>query len=468
MTFIMAAHCETVIRELKETKGESCMDTIIENWDQILEQTCKEHDISSVSFDTWLRPLQPYKMKGDTIYIIVTNNNIMAIDYLNKKYRLPLQVSIGEFIGKNCEIVFIRPDDVEKEEKEEVSEPENDFNYSSSMYTFENFVVSDNNRFAYSAALAVAESPGEVYNPLFIYSGVGLGKTHLMHSIAHYINKINPEKNVLYVTSETFTNELIEAIRNSNNNLIQFREKYRNIDVLLIDDIQFIINKDRTQEEFFHTFNHLHMLKKQIVISSDKPPKDFKTLEERLKTRFEMGLIADISSPDYETRMAILEKNIEKKGYNISKDILEYIAINVKSNIRELNGALNKLIAFTQLENTKELTLAIAEQELKDIISPDSPKVITPESIIQLVCSTYDVSYDEMNSKKRNSYINTPRQVAMYLCRQYTDISYEELGNILNRDHTTIMHGEENIKKNLDKDSELKEKVDLLKKLINP
>ena len=444
------------------------METIIENWDFILDHTCKEHNISPVSFDSWLSPLKPYKMEGDKVYIIVTNNNMMAIDYLNRKYKLPLQVSIGEFIGKSCEIEFVLQKDIQETNEKKNQPADMDLNYSSSMYTFENFVVSDNNRFAYSAALAVAESPGEVYNPLFIYSGVGLGKTHLMHSIAHYINKTKPEKNVLYVTSETFTNELIDSIRNSNNNGLQFREKYRNIDVLLIDDIQFIINKDRTQEEFFHTFNHLHMLKKQIVISSDKPPRDLTTLEERLRTRFEMGLIADISSPDYETRMAILEKNIEKKGYNIPKEILEYIAANVKSNIRELNGALNKLIAFTQLENTRQLTLEVAERELKDIISPDAPKMITPESIIQIVCSTYDVSLEEMKSSKRNAYINVPRQVVMYLCREYTDISLSDLGKLLNRDHTTIMYGEENIKKNLDKNAELKEKVDLIKKLINP
>lgn len=443
------------------------MELIIDNWDLILKQMCEEHNISSVSFDTWLSPLKPHKMVDNVVYILVTTNGSMAVDYLNKKYKLPLQVSIGEFINKSCELVFITPEDIEKENKS--TEVEKEFNYSSSLYTFENFVVSDNNRFAYAAALAVAESPGEVYNPLFIYSGVGLGKTHLMHSIAHYINKISPDKNVLYVTSETFTNELIEAIRNKNDNsILQFRDKYRNIDVLLIDDIQFIINKDRTQEEFFHTFNHLHLLKKQIVISSDKPPKDFATLEERLLTRFEMGLIADISSPDYETRMAILEKNIEKKGYDIDKEILDYIATNVKSNIRELNGALNKLIAFTQLEKNRELTLEIAERELRDIISPDSPNVITPEFIIQIVCNKFDITYDEIQSKKRNSYLNIPRQIIMYLCRQYTSISLAELGKLLGRDHTTIMHGTENIKEKMESDPEMKDLIRLLVQMINP
>ena len=444
------------------------MELIIDNWDLLLEQMCKEYNISTVSFDTWLSPLKPYKMVDNVVYILVTKNGNMAVDYINKKYKLPLQVSIGELLNKSCELVFLTPEDLEKENKPQ-TESEREFNFSSSLYTFENFVVSDNNRFAYAAALAVAESPGEVYNPLFIYSGVGLGKTHLMHSIAHYINKVSPEKNVLYVTSETFTNELIEAIRNKNENSIsQFRDKYRSIDVLLIDDIQFIINKDRTQEEFFHTFNHLHLLKKQIVISSDKPPKELATLEERLLTRFEMGLIADISSPDYETRMAILEKNIEKKGYDIDKDILDYIATNVKSNIRELNGALNKLIAFTQLEKNKNLTLDIAERELRDIVSPDSPSVITPEFIIQIVCNKFDISYDEIQSKKRNSYLNIPRQIIMYLCRRYTSLSLEEIGKLLGRDHTTVMHGNENITKKMESDPEMKDLIRILVQMLNP
>lgn len=444
------------------------MELIIDNWDHLLEQMCKEYNISNVSFDTWLSPLKPYKMIDNVVYILVTKNGNMAVDYINKKYKLPLQVSIGELLNKSCELVFVTPEDIEKENKPQ-TDIEKEFNFSSSLYTFENFVVSDNNRFAYAASLAVAESPGEVYNPLFIYSGVGLGKTHLMHSIAHYINKVSPEKNVLYVTSETFTNELIEAIRNKNDNSIsQFRDKYRSIDVLLIDDIQFIINKDRTQEEFFHTFNHLHLLKKQIVISSDKPPKELSTLEERLLTRFEMGLIADISSPDYETRMAILEKNIEKKGYDIDKDILDYIATNVKSNIRELNGALNKLIAFTQLEKTKILTLDIAERELRDIVAPDSPSIITPEFIIQIVCNKFDISYDEIQSKKRNSYLNIPRQIIMYLCRRYTSLSLDEIGKLLGRDHTTVMHGNENITKKIESDPEMKELIKVLVQMINP
>ncbi len=247
-------------------------------------------------------------------------------------------------------------------------------------YTFDTFVVGGNNNFAHAASLAVAESPGEVYNPLFLYGGVGLGKTHLMHSIAHFILDKNPKKKVLYVTSETFTNELIEALKNgktagNESAMSKFRDKYRNNDVLLIDDIQFIIGKESTQEEFFHTFNHLHTSGKQIIISSDKPPKDIETLEARLRTRFEWGLIADISSPNYETRMAILQKKIELdhlEKYNIPNDVLEYIATNVKTNIRELEGSLNKLIALYKLNNNESIDIALAAEALKDIISSDN------------------------------------------------------------------------------------------------
>ena len=272
-------------------------------------------------------------------------------------------------------------------------------------YTFDTFVVGSNNKFAQAAALAVAESPGDTYNPLFIYGGAGLGKTHLMHSIAHFIIDHDENSKVLYVTSEEFTNELIETIRNGNNSaMTKFREKYRNIDVLLVDDIQFIIGKESTQEEFFHTFNSLHSAKKQIIISSDKPPKDMEILEERFRSRFEWGLIADITLPDYETRMAILHKKEEMDGYDINEEVIKYIANNIKSNIRELEGAINKVMAFAKLEK-KEVTLELAEQALKDIISPDEKKVITPDYIISMVAEHFDVTVDDLCGNKRNAMI---------------------------------------------------------------
>ena len=341
-------------------------------------------------------------------------------------------------------------------------------------YTFDTFVVGANNSLAHAASLAVAESPGEIYNPLFIYGGVGLGKTHLMHSIANFILKNNPNTKIMYVTSEKFTNELIDAIRNKNNySTTEFREKYRSIDVLLIDDIQFIIGKESTQEEFFHTFNALHDAKKQIIISSDKPPREIETLEERLRSRFEWGLSVDIQSPDYETRMAILRKKEELEGYNIDNEVIKYIATNIKSNIRELEGALTKIVALSKLGNNgssnKEINLALAEEALKDIISPDGVQSITPELILQVVADHFDLTPQEILSQKRNKEIVYPRQIAMYLCRNMTAIPLQVIGKVLGgRDHTTILHGIEKITKDLQNNQSLQNTIDILKKKIHP
>ena len=342
-------------------------------------------------------------------------------------------------------------------------------------YTFDTFVVGNNNTFAHAASLAVAESPGNRYNPLFIYGGVGLGKTHLMHAIAHFILENDPTKKVLYVTSETFTNELIDALKhgkiNNENATTSFREKYRNNDVLLIDDIQFIIGKESTQEEFFHTFNHIHGAGGQIIISSDKPPKDIETLEARLRTRFEWGLIADISSPDYETRMAILRKKEELDGlerYHIPDEVLQYIATNVKSNIRELEGSLNKLIALAVLEN-KPIDIALAAEALKDIISPDQNRVVTPGLIMNVVSEHFNVSIADLKGKKRNSEIVLPRQVFMYLCNELTDEPLKSIGIELGgKDHSTVSHGVQKIESLLQEDEALNNTVNIIKKKINP
>ena len=338
-------------------------------------------------------------------------------------------------------------------------------------YTFDTFVVGSNNNFAHAASLAVAESPGEIYNPLFLYGGVGLGKTHLMHSVAHYILEHDPSKKVLYVTSETFTNELIDALKVGKNGnelaMTTFREKYRNNDVLLIDDIQFIIGKESTQEEFFHTFNVLHSAGKQIVLSSDKPPKEMETLEERFRSRFDWGLIADIQPPDYETRMAILRKNAEACNKPVDDEIFKYIATNIKSNIRELEGAFNRIIAKSKIENQSEITMELAEDALKDIINPDKPKEITPELIIEVVAEHFGVSPEDITSKKRNSEFVQPRQVVMYLCRKLTDTSYVNIGKLLGKkDHTTIIHGVNKIEDELKNNDELAGKVETIKKKI--
>lgn len=451
---------------------EEIMNIIYEKWDEILETVKTEHELSDVSFKTWLKPLTIHSIDDQMVTILVPSQQV-GLNYISKKYALPLKVAISELTGSDYDIKFVLPEDIQNVEKDVPVST----NYNTSMemanlnpkYTFDTFVVGSNNKFAHAASLAVAESPGEIYNPLFLYGGVGLGKTHLMHSVAHFILERNPSTKILYTTSEEFTNELIEAIRNGNNTaMTKFREKYRNIDVLLIDDIQFIIGKESTQEEFFHTFNSLHSAKKQIIISSDKPPKDMEILEERFRSRFEWGLIADITLPDYETRMAILHKKEEMDGYDINEEVIKYIANNIKSNIRELEGAINKVMAFAKLEK-KEVTLELAEQALKDIISPDEKKVITPDYIISMVAEHFDVTVDDLCGNKRNSKIVTPRQIAMYLCREIISTPLKSIGKCLgNRDHTTIMHGIDKIEKEINNDENLKNTIETLKKKINP
>lgn len=458
------------------------MNKVVEKWDEILQIVKTEHDLSDVSFKTWLKPLTVYQVEGNIVTIIVPSEQV-GLNYISKKYKLPLQVTISEVTGmENCEINFILPEDVPKKEaaapKVQSQDTRCEEAHLNPKYTFDTFVVGSNNKFAQAAALAVAESPGDAYNPLFIYGGAGLGKTHLMHSIAHFILDKNPKKKVLYVTSETFTNELIDALRNgktagNESAMLNFRDKYRNIDVLLIDDIQFIIGKESTQEEFFHTFNHLHTLGKQIIISSDKPPKDIETLESRLRTRFEWGLIADISSPDYETRMAILQKKIELdhlEKYNIKNDVLDYIAANVKSNIRELEGSLNKLIALYKLNNNNNpIDIALAAEALKDIISSDNRREVTPELILDIVSDHFGITVADLKSKKRDSEIAVPRQICMYLMRTMTDTALKGIGAVLGgKDHSTVKYGVEKIAKDIESDEMMTNTINIIKKKINP
>lgn len=453
------------------------MDILKEKWDQILQTVKVEHELSDISFKTWLQPLQLHEITDTTVTILVPNEQ-MAIDYISKKYTFPLKVAIAECTGKEYNIEFILPEQAaaQLEAKKKVAAVNNVDNSVlaeraglNPKYTFDTFVVGNNNKFAHAASLAVAESPGKMYNPLFIHGGAGLGKTHLMHSIAHFVLNQNPEKKVLYVTSETFTNELIDAIRNGNNTaMTKFREKYRSVDVLLIDDIQFIIGKEATQEEFFHTFNDLHGNKKQIIISSDKPPKDIVTLEARLRSRFEWGLIADISSPDFETRMAILHKKEENDGYNIDNEVIKYIAMHIKSNIRELEGALNKLVALSNLEK-REITVELAEEALKDIVSPDEKKEVTPALIVNTVAEHFHVSVDDIRSNKRNNEIVVPRQIAMYLCNTMTSVGLKKIGNeIGGRDHSTVLHGSKKISDEMKTSDDMRKTIEILQKKISP
>ena len=458
------------------------MNTVKEKWPEIIEHLRVEHELSNVSFNTWIQPLKVYDVVDNTVFILVNMN--ASVEYIEKKYQLPLKVCIAETTGTEYDVVFISEDDDRLNEIQNMAIEANQKKKSKSAaekaglnpkYTFDTFVVGGNNNFAHAASLAVAESPGEVYNPLFLYGGGGLGKTHLMHSVAHYILEHDPSKKVLYVTSETFTNELIDALKVGKNGnelaMTTFREKYRNNDVLLIDDIQFIIGKESTQEEFFHTFNHLHVSGKQIIISSDKPPKDIETLEARLRTRFEWGLIADISSPDYETRMAILRKKEELDGlekYHIPDEVMQYIANNIKSNIRELEGSLNKLIALSNLEN-KPIDIPLAAEALKDMISPDDTRAVSPELIMDVVSEHFNVPVAELKGKKRNAEIVLPRQIVMYLCRNMTDTPLKSIGALLGgKDHASISHGVRKIENDLKTDEALNNTVNIIKKKINP
>lgn len=423
-----------------------------QKWKVVLETMKEEYEIADISYKTWILPLQVYSVIGNKITILASEDQ-MGVNYIEKKYLAPLRVTICEILGEEFDIRIISAKEKQAidNQKSNASLVNNNESIQTFQlnpnYTFETFVVGNNNNLAHAAALAVAESPGQVYNPLFIYGGVGLGKTHLMQAIAHFIIKNNPSLKVLYVTSETFTNELIESLKNQKSTNVQFREKYRNIDVLLIDDIQFIIGKESTQEEFFHTFNALYGSNKQIIISSDKPPKEMETLTERLRTRFEMGLTADIQIPTYETKMAILNKKAEIEGYDIPYEVKEYVATHIKSSIRELEGALTKLVAYATLSHS-EITVKFAEDTLKDLISPDSRREITPELIIQIVADHFNITPADIISQKRNAEIVYPRQIVMYLCRSMTATPLQAIGKALgNRDHTTIIHGADKITK---------------------
>lgn len=463
------------------------MNIVEEKWPEIIEHLRVEHELSNVSFSTWIQPLKVYDVINNTVFILVNMN--ASVEYIEKKYLLPLKVCIGEITGTEFDILFISEDDdklteiknmeIEASQKKRTKSAAEKAGLNP-KYTFDTFVVGGNNKFAHAASLAVAESPGKAYNPLFLYGGVGLGKTHLMHSIAHFTLENNPKKKVLYVTSETFTNELIESLKNgkaagNESSMSKFRDKYRNNDVLLIDDIQFIIGKESTQEEFFHTFNHLHTLGKQIIISSDKPPKDIETLEARLRTRFEWGLIADISSPDYETRMAILQKKIEidkLEKYNISDEVLNYIASNIKTNIRELESSLNKLIALYKLNNNEgEIDITLAAEALKDLVSSKNNREVTPDLILDIVAEHFNITISDLKSNKRNADIAIPRQIAMYLIRTLSDKEYslKAIGIILGgKDHSTVKYGYEKIESEMKTNETLANTINIIKKKINP
>lgn len=452
------------------------MDILKEKWIDILQYIREENRLSDISYNTWLKPLEIYACEDNILYIIyTTDSNEQATSYISKKFELFFRVAIAEITGKEYTIKFILPKDVSSVKAVQTNDSidrSNDNYINSNLYpkfTFDTFVVGANNRFAQTASLSVAETPGEAYNPLYLYGGPGLGKTHLMHAIGNFIYSQNPNLRVLYVTSEVFVNEVIEAIRsnNSTTQMSKLRDKYRTVDVLMIDDIQFLIGKEATQEEFFHTFNTLHGAGKQIIITSDRPPKDMITLQERITTRFEMGLMADIGEPDYETRMAIIRRKMEQDDVELPEDVIEYIADNITSNIREIEGAIIKLSAYQRLQQI-DVDIDIAQRELVSIISPNKPKEITGQLIIEVVAEHYDVTMEQMISKDRKKAIAKPRQIAMYLCREMISTNLSSIGQLLGgRDHSTIIHGANKIENDIKTDPNLQSEIEVIKKKIN-
>ena len=455
------------------------MKSLIESkWDDILERLETYYGVNDVMINTWIKTLNIYEIKDKVIYFYIDEKlGLDAIKFMQRKnFDFFLLSSIRETLNDpNIDIVidekknYIKEDDKSNStvhsEAYQLAVNKSNLN---PKYTFDTFIVGDGNKHAHATCLAVADMPAQDnFNPLFLYGNAGLGKTHLMQSIAHYILQKDDKANVLYVPSETFTNEIIDAIKNQTTN--EFREKYRKVDVLLIDDIQFIIGKESTQNEFFNTFNALYNDKKQIILSSDKPPKEIKTLDERIRSRFECGVPIDIHEPDYETRMAILKNKAEMdhlKG--IPDEVFVYIAENIKNNVRELEGALNKIGIFSKLMN-EEVTLDVAKESLKDIINKESNLTITSDLIIKTVSEHMNIPTGDILSKKRSQDIATARQIVMYLCRHYTVLSLKSIGNAVGgKDHTTVINGIKRIEEKINEDASFKASIDTLVKKLNP
>ena len=446
------------------------MENIADLWNAALANI--EKKISKPSFDTWLKSTKAHSLQGNLL--VITAPNEFARDWLEERYSQLISEILYEITGEELSVKFIIPQNQNESENDVALPPKKvkrdedhgDFPQGilNQKYTFDTFVIGSGNRFAHAASLAVAEAPAKAYNPLFIYGGVGLGKTHLMHAIGHYVLDHNPAAKVVYLSSEKFTNEFINSIRD--NKAENFRNKYRNVDILLIDDIQFLAGKESTQEEFFHTFNALHEESKQIIISSDRPPREIPTLEDRLRSRFEWGLITDITPPDLETRIAILRKKAKAEGLDIPNEVMLYIANQIDSNIRELEGALIRVVAYSSLIN-KDINADLAAEALKDIIPSSKPKVITIHEIQKIVGEHFSIKLEDFKAKKRTKSVAFPRQIAMYLSRELTDYSLPKIGEEFGgRDHTTVIHAHEKISKLLQSDSTLQKQMKELHELL--
>ena len=430
-------------------------------WEKVLELLHGE--VSDYQYTTWFKPMKPVMVDSDHMLIVLEDK--FSISVLRQRHHLMIQNAVSIAYGREIHIEFAASDEMPAPKKEEPARPVRREDSMELMlnpkYTFDTFVVGSSNRFAHAASLAVAELPSDAYNPLFLYGGVGLGKTHLMHAIGHHIMQHNPGTRIMYITSESFTNQLIDAIARKSNQ--EFRDRFRTVDVLMVDDIQFIAGKTATQEEFFHTFNELHNSGKQIIICSDRPPKDIATLEERLRSRFEWGLIADIQKPDYETRIAILQKKAQLEHIDVSDEVLHYIAEKIESNIRELEGSLTRVNAMAMLSGSP-LTLEVAREALDHILPAAQVKTVTPEGIIKTVTEYYKVTEADIISQKRNREVARARQVAMYLIRELTQMSTTRIGDMFGgRDHSTVMYACEKIQEMEQKDAALKRELDYLR-----
>lgn len=441
-----------------------------ELWQQIL--SIIQTKLSKPSFDTWFKATKALTLNDHSV--VISAPTTFAVEWLESRYTKLVSSTVYEVIGKQVEVRFVieeaktpEPTPQQPSPPLQVSSDEIQSHMLNQKYTFDTFVIGSGNRFAHAASLAVAEAPAKAYNPLFLYGGVGLGKTHLMHAIGHYILEHNPSSKVVYISSEKFTNEFINSIRD--NRAESFRNKYRSVDILLIDDIQFLAGKESTQEEFFHTFNALHEERKQIIISSDRPPKEIPTLEERLRSRFEWGLITDIQPPDLETRIAILRKKAKAENLDIPNEAMMYIANQIDTNIRELEGALIRVVAYSSLTN-QDVTTHLAAEALKDIIPSSRPRMITIQDIQQKVGEYYNLRMEDFKARKRTKAVAFPRQIAMYLSRELTDYSLPKIGEAFGgRDHTTVIHAHEKISQSLKADQELFKVVNnLTEKIKNP
>ena len=456
-------------------------------WSQALE--ILQEEISPVGYKTYVEVMVPRLVDENTLCFLSPSN--YHIDICKKRYLDLIENTLSFLTKKSYNIVFeakeIIPDNSTEEdnntnitnvqtpkekisninsitEKKETKDNKIEDSRLNPRYTFDNFIIGSNNRFAHAAAVAVSETPGKKYNPLFIYGGVGLGKTHLMQAIGNAMYKVNPNLKMIYATGELFANELVSAIMTDKNE--SFRKKYRNIDLLLIDDIQFLAGKEKCQEEFFHTFNTLFESEKQIVLTSEKPPKEIPLLEDRLKTRFEMGLSVDIQAPDYETRLAILRKKAEKERYIINDDILVRIATKVKSNIRELEGVFNKLVAYTSFTNN-ELTKEVVDNTIESILVKNT-KILTSKLIMQVVCKFFNIKVSDIVSDKRSNNVAYPRQIAMYLFRELANMSFPGIGKDFGgRDHSTVLHAYSKIKDEYERNSETKDLIEDIKKALS-